>query len=403
MSSNSRFMFVVVVLFTASFMATAQDTTEQRLKALEQKLQQLATATEEPSKFTTGGYGEIHINQEQSGNKQADIHRFVLYLGYDFADWIKLNSEVEIEHAFVADGNGELSIEQLYTDFLINDNMNLRAGRVIVPVGLINQRHEPTTFNGVERPSVDRVIIPSTWFAESVGVHGSLNPVLRYEMYLMNSLDGSKFSALNGIRDGRQKQQPGLSELAVSGRVDIYPLMNSDLSIPQQLRLGASFFTGGVDNGNKGQNPKPSIDSSVDLYALDMEYSIGKIDIRGEGVLTKINGAGNINFAYNNNIASTIMGYYIEAGYHFWLDRWKTGKLKKSDAVIFTRFEKFNTQHKMPVGAVANKAGDREELTVGISFFPTQNIVVKSDYQIRNNATGNKVNKIINLGLGWLF
>lgn len=394
------------VLLTAAIMATAQGTTEERLEALEQQvqtLQQPAMPTEEPSKFTLGGYGEIHANLEQGGNKQADIHRFVLYLGYDFADWIKLNSEVEIEHAFVADGNGELGIEQLYADFLLKDSVNLRAGRVLVPVGIVNQRHEPTTFNGVERPSVDRVIIPSTWFAESVGVYGALSPAVKYEAYLMNSLDGSKFSALNGIRDGRQKQQPGLSELAASGRVDIYPLVNSDLRTPQQLRLGASFFVGGVDNGNKGQNPNPPIDASVQLYALDAEYSIGKFDVRGVAALTKINGAANINAAYNANIASEMVGYYIEGAYHFWPERWKQGKLQHSDAVVFTRFEKFNTQHKMPTGAVTNTAGDREEITIGVSFFPTQNLVAKADYQIRSNATGNKVNNIINLGLGWVF
>lgn len=395
-----------VILLATAIMATAQGTTEQRLEALEQQLQTLqqpATPTAEPSKFILGGYGEIHANLEQDGSKQADIHRFVLYLGYDFADWIKLNSEVEIEHAFVADGNGELSIEQLYSDFLLKDSVNLRVGRVLVPVGLVNQRHEPTTFNGVERPSVDRVIIPSTWFSESVGVYGALGLAVKYEAYLMNSLNGSKFSAINGIRDGRQKQQPGLSELAASGRVDYYPLVNSDLHIPQQLRLGASFFAGGVDNGNKGQNPSPPIDASVQLYAIDAEYSIGKFDVRGEGVLTKINGATNINAAYNANVASEIMGYYVEGAFHFWPERWKQGKLQNSDAIVFTRFEKFNTQHKMPIGTVANKAGDREEITIGISFFPTQNLVAKADYQIKSNATGNKVNNIINLGLGWVF
>ena len=59
---------------------------------------------------------------------------------------------------------GELELEQAYVDFLIARQFNVRAGMLLAPVGIINERHEPPVFHGVERPFVDTVIIPTTWF-----------------------------------------------------------------------------------------------------------------------------------------------------------------------------------------------------------------------------------------------
>ncbi|KKL87773.1 hypothetical protein LCGC14_1931370 [marine sediment metagenome] len=142
-----------------------------------------------------GGYGEIHGNfTEGSESDKVDFHRLVLYLGYDFADWIKFHSETELEHAFGYDKNGEISIEQAYIDFLLSDNFNIRAGRLLTPIGIINKTHEPTLFNGVERPNFSKYIIPTTWSSDGVGFFGSLNPSLSYEAYVVAGLDGNSFS-----------------------------------------------------------------------------------------------------------------------------------------------------------------------------------------------------------------
>ncbi|MEA2068032.1 MAG: hypothetical protein U9P12_02415, partial [Verrucomicrobiota bacterium] len=143
-----------------------------------------------------GGYGEIHANFEENGKSVFDIHRLVIYVGYDFADWIVLNSEIELEHAYVTDGaGGEISIEQLYVDFLFAEAFNARAGRMLAPMGIINQYHEPTLFLGVERPAVDKYIIPSTWSIDGVGIFGSPLGWLNYQAYVVGGLDGSEFSA----------------------------------------------------------------------------------------------------------------------------------------------------------------------------------------------------------------
>ncbi|HEX9859939.1 MAG TPA: hypothetical protein VGB23_01955, partial [Nitrospirota bacterium] len=195
-------------------------------------------------RFNFGAYGEMHANfTEGDGGDKFDIHRFVLNTGYDFADWIKLGSEVEVEHAFVSSGSdGELKIEQLYVDFLLHDALSVRAGRMLAPLGITNQRHEPTAFNGVERPSFDKYILPTTWSIDGIGLYGNITDVIRYQAYVVTGLDGTKFDSTDGIRDGRIGGMSSFNDIAFTGRLDYFPLLQSDVPVAQDLRLGASFY-----------------------------------------------------------------------------------------------------------------------------------------------------------------
>jgi len=396
---------LLLALLPGAFMligmpACAEEANEERLLELERHVQEMQEQREQSGSpnIHLGGYGEMHYNVVEGPAKDmADLHRFVLYLGYDFAEWARLHSEVEIEHAFIEEGNGELSIEQAFIELDGSEQLNGRIGRVLVPLGIINQRHEPTTFNGVERPLVDNVIIPTTWMADGAGLHGGFGDKVKYQAYLTNSLDGTNFSALEGIRGGRMKERPGLSQLAISGRVDFFPFADKELDTPRNLRLGAAFFGGGVGNANKGAaNP---IDASVNMSAVDAEYSVGKFDLRGVWALGQIDGA----LAIGNNVAEKIMGWYLEGAIHVLPDGWKQGKLRNADAVIFVRYDKADTQHKMPAGVTPNLAGDRTETTFGISFYPTGNLVLKADYQIKDNAGATDPANQFNLGAGWAF
>ena len=349
--------------------------------------------------FSIGGYGEMHANfTEGDGPDQFDLHRLVLYLGYDFADWIKLHSEFEIEHAFVADGTGgELIVEQIYVDFLLFDQLNIRVGRVLTPLGIINETHEPTTFFGVERPSFAKYIIPTTWSSDGVGIFGSLTPWLEYQLYVVGGLDGSEFDATGGIRGGRITERPSLHEPAVTGRLDFYPLVGRDAPHDQELRLGLSGYYGGLDNGNKGINP--DIDGSIHIYSADFEYSISRFDFRGAIAYEAIDGAADI----GNGTAEGIFGWYVEGGYHFWPANWRVGKLADADAVAFTRYDRFDTQHNMPSGVARDPAGDRSEWTFGINFYPVKNFVIKADYQIRHSGAETDMEDLLNFGVGWDF
>jgi hypothetical protein len=319
-------------------------------------------------------------------------------LGYNFADWIRFNSETEVEHALVSDGSGgELSLEQAYVDLLISDRINFRLGRLLTPLGIINQKHEPPTFNGVERPAFDRVIIPTTWSSDGLGIFGTLTPSLKYQAYLVGGLDGSEFNALNGIRGGRIKERPSLNDLALTARLDYFPFAERPVGLGQVLRLGIGAYYGGLNNGNEGKNP--GISGDIQIYAGDFEYTLDRFDFRGAIALEKIRGAKEI----GNGTANEIFGWYLETACHFWPRAWKTGKLSRSDAVAFVRFDDFDTQYGMPQGVAANPAGDRSEWTLGLTFFLLPNFVLKADCQIPSDGTDRDLGRKWNLGVGWQF
>lgn len=349
-------------------------------------------------RLTLGGYGETHANFVQGSDKDLiDNHRYVLYLGYAFNDWIQFHSETEIEHSFVNDGDGELSLEQFHVDFTLCESVGIRAGRFLVPIGIVNQRHEPPTFHGVERPSVDKVIVPTTWSSDGVGLFGRPTECLEYQFYVGSSLDGSKFRALDGIRGGRLEERPGLHEPAVTGRVDVRPLTES---VEHDLRVGTSFFVGGLDNGNKGPSGAPG---TLYVWSADAQYSYGPLDLRGVVALEFVDGARSLNAAFGNGVARRMQGWYLEAAVHVLPDSWKTGKLADADVVLFTRYESFDTQAAMPDGAVSDPRGDRQEVTFGISAYPTSKLVLKADYQWRDDESASGLADLFNLGFGFWF
>lgn len=142
--------------------------------------------------LTVGIYAEIDFNQPLSrGTKQngaLDVHRLVNFLGYRFNEKTHFVSEVEFEHV------SEIYVEQAFLNYAVRPTLSLRAGLMLIPMGIINEYHEPTTFNGVERPNMDKNIIPTTWREVGVGVFGRIDEAsIRYQAYVVNgflSFDG---------------------------------------------------------------------------------------------------------------------------------------------------------------------------------------------------------------------
>ena len=378
--------------------------TKAELAALKGEQNDLAGITKQESKFTFGGYGEIHANWSESGNDYLDIHRLVMYIGYEFNDWIRLSSEIELEHA--STDEEYLLIEQLYADFLFGDAVNLRVGRMLAPLGIVNQNHEPTLFNGVERPNVEKYIIPSTWMIDGAGLFGSPLSWLNYEVYAVAGLNESGFNGKEGVRGGRMKGRPGLNEGAFTGRLDFFPISTDH----QDLRLGLSGYYGGTDNKNKGGSNTNITDNTFTMVSADFEYDISRVRLRGVVALGENSDSAMLNVAYdpasdgNGAIGEEIFGWYLEAGMDVLPDSWKKGKLQDASLIPFVRYEEYNTQHKMAAGATADGKYDRSEVTLGASFLLTQNFVVKGDVQFADtDAAGSSTATKYNLGLGWVF
>src|SRR5580765_2465414 len=162
-----------------------------------------SAAGSSPSTGPLSGYMELHLNDPTDSTPAVlDFHRFVLLFTHSFSDRVRFVGELEVEHAVVEglEEGGELELEQAYLDFLVHPALNFRAGMLLVPVGIINERHEPPVFHGVERPFVDTVIIPTTWFEAGVGIHGALGRGFRYRAYAMAPLDATEFSAGEGLQ-----------------------------------------------------------------------------------------------------------------------------------------------------------------------------------------------------------
>ena len=335
----------------------------------------------------------------EGGNDIFDIHRLVMYVGYEFADWIKLTSEVELEHAYVNDGDGEISIEQLYVDFLFADSINVRAGRVLAPMGIINQKHEPTLFFGVERPGFSKNIIPSTWSLDGAGIFGAPLSWLTYEAYLVAGLDGAGFSASSGIRDGRLKERGDLNDPAFTGRLDFFPFIDAELPADQDLRFGVSGYYGGTDNVNKGGGN--SIDNMFHMYSADFEYDVSRFQFRGVIAHGENSDAEDL----TAGVGEEIFGWYLEGGVSVMPEAWKKGKLVEADIIPFVRYEEYDTQYKMPSGtAKASGVNDRTEITIGVNLPLTQQFILKADTQfVSNEESGSSTTTKYNLGMGWVF
>lgn len=339
------------------------------------------------------GYMEMHVNHDGLNPTTLDFHRFVLNLGHMFGDRIRFWSELEIEHGFIEGGapTGELELEQAFLDFLIDPRFNFRAGILLTPVGIINERHEPTAFHGVERPFVDEVILPTTWFGAGGGLVGDLGSGFSYKTYVMSSMDGSFFSAEEGFRDGRQKAfLENARNLAWVGRVEYGPFPG--------LNLGTSVWT-----GETGFHLR-DLDARLRIFEFDGRYRYDRFEARGQFAVTHLDQASEVNAAIrrnagiNPNIAQGMRGFYLEgssslvpAGF-------------SHDVVGFYRYENFDTQHRMPDGFFPLSQFDRSAHVLGLSYFPHPDVVLKVDYNFMRNASRVvRARNRWNLGFGWWF
>lgn len=351
-----------------------------------------------------GGYGEMVYENFDSdrddgtasaSKDRVDFYRAVLYTGYKFSDRFVFNSEIEYEHATTGAGDdekGEVSVEQAYLDFLLHDHANLRAGLVLVPMGFINEVHEPTTFLGAKRPEVERQIIPSTWRENGVGLFGDAGPV-SYRAYVLAGLDSAGFSAGSGLRGGRQSGSRSLAEdLAFVARVDVEPV--------DGLTIGASAYT-----GSSGQDAKTpggqDVGARVTLWEAHLEAAFKGLDFRFLWAEGDIDDADLVNEANgltgNRSVGSSQEGWYAQVGYDV-LAHLDTNQ----ELIPFVRYEEYDTQADVPDGYSRNPANERATWTYGFSYKPHPQVVLKLDWQDVDNEADTATDQF-NLGVGYTF
>jgi hypothetical protein len=368
-----------------------------RESAIENPLRQVAAA----SPTAIGGYGELTLNAPSNGPAIVDLRRVVLFVGHNFTEHLRFYSELEVEHAVASSTDqGEFEVEQAYLDGLFTRHFNLRAGLIIMPVGIINVYHEPPTFNGVDRPEVDTLVIPSTWREPGFGLFGELATGLSYQLYVVNGFNANGFTAETGVADGHQEAQYAAArDFGGVARLSYEPRLATI--------FGVSAY--GATSGNTLRATVGNV--PVWLFEADGRTRIHGFTARGEIAFMFIGDAAALNQALLPGVAGTpdemrvipvasqLRGGYLEAGYNVLpLVRPTT----MQDLTLFARFDYANTQASVPAGYVANPVFIRYTFNAGLTYRPIQEIAIKLDYGRHAFGAGPAYNELAT-ALTWMF
>lgn len=375
------------------------------------------------SGLSIGGYGEVRLRSfiNQGDDDKDDVFdalRAILYVGYKFNDNWVLNTEFEFEHAG-SGGGGSVSTEFLTIDYLHRDELNARVGLLLIPMGFVNEIHEPTFFFGAERPEVERVILPSTWRENGAGVFGTLAERVHYRAYVVNGFDGKDFSS-GGLRGGRQKGSRAISnDFAFVGRVDV--------DVADGLLLGGSVYTGQTGQERDLTSPIDGVardlpDARLTIYEIHAQYKGYGFTLRSLWTQAFLDEAGRLSKAADKGfgdtsggaipstrgltdplagVASRMDGFYFEAAYDV------LPLIYDSNASLepYFRFEMYDTQKTVQdagVGYGRDRTKDVKLYVAGLQFKPIPQVVLKVDYRHFDPRSGDPADQIQGL-VGYVF
>jgi hypothetical protein len=346
-----------------------------------------------------GGYGEMVYNnfatKKDDGSAagkgdQSDFLRAIIYVGYKFNNKWLLNTEFEFEHASTGKA-GEASAEFVHLEYTYRPEFNLRFGLLLVPMGLVNELHEPTVYMGTNRPDIEQAIIPSTWRENGLGIYGDTG-VISYRAYLVSGFKGAGFSS-SGLRGGRQKGSKALTDhFALTGRIDVRPRPG--------VTLGGAFYGG--YSGQDLLNGTDKINVPTGLFEGHVDIRHKGLWISALGAYSKLGEVADLNNALgltgNNSIGKTLSGFYVQAGY----DVLTRTEHNAQSLMPYARYETLNTQSSVPTGFLKNPARDVNSLTIGVAYYPESRIIFKADFKNVNNDAGTGLNQF-NGQIGYIF
>lgn len=347
-----------------------------------------------------GGYGEM-LYENFAGSNDAgvrtttkdrfDMLRGVLYTGYKYNDRVLFNSEIEFEHGNTALG-GEASVEFAYLDFMATKNVGVRTGLLLIPMGLVNEQHEPTTYLTARRSTVENAIIPTTWREMGAGVFGEHGP-LSWRAYAVNSIRGDRFTA-GGVRGGRQKgANAQIEDIALTGRLDYEPFDGTT--------IGGSFFSGNTGQGNAVAGSV--VEGKLTIFDLHGEAQFRGATVRALWAQATLDDVAQLNalqgLTGNRSIGEELGGWYVEAGYDV---SSLLPRFGESALTPYLRYEQLDTQRSVPLGFTRNAASEQTIFTIGLQFRPVPQTVIKADYQNSDNEAGTGLDQW-NIGVGYIF
>ena len=325
--------------------------------------------------YSIGGYGELHWNREldkdgETTKNLMDFHRFIIYYGYNWTEEWSFKSEVELEHNFVQDGDGELELEQAYVNYH-TDKWGFQGGVILPTVGLLNEYHEPPLFFSVERPDYSKYIIPTTWFGNGFALYGNVAD-FNLRLAILEDLEGEGISA-SGIRGARGKGYKTTGYSLVKNLSAVYTGING-------LRLGGSLTL-----NDAPINDEPDTSISVQMFEVNAKYNANNIYAVFE--------YGQNSFEGNNFTSplKTSSGYYLDLGYNI-------GSMVNCNKLIpWLRVSNVSTD-------VDTDSNITDYMRLGLTWWPIDNIAFKMDYgtKTKKSDSDNPTTQI-NLGIGYNF
>ncbi|CAN5143093.1 hypothetical protein BH11BAC6_BH11BAC6_10120 [soil metagenome] len=368
------------------------------------------------NKTIISGYGSAFyqrdFNQQLS---TATLERAVLFVGHQFNQKISVFTELEVENAKVAggEGGGEISMEQAFLKFNLNAKQYLVAGLFVPRIGMLNENHLPVNFNGVERPLVEELIIPATWRELGIGFYGSANRLpLNYSIAIINGLNSEGFEHGSGIREGRAEgRNATANNLALTASVQ-YSVSN--------FKFQVSGYMGGTVGLAKRSADSLGLNSGAfgtPLYLgeADMQYANNGFSAKLLGAYIAYPDAAKINAAYSKNLATGMYGAYAEIGFD-----WLYKKQQKAQFITFVRAEMLDMNATIPAPpkAVYDGTEKQRHIIAGISYLPIPNVVIKADVRLLHTGEQNpslvinpppnalpyhQNNQFLNVGIGYSF
>ena len=394
-------------------------------------------------RLSVGGYGEVamsrnfysdHVSRYSLADEHKndpshgrfDIPHAVIYLGYDFGKGWTMGTEIEFEHGGVGmayekedeeggeweqevEKGGEVELEQFWIQKSFGRWANIKAGHIVVPVGLNNAYHEPLNFFTVYRPEGENTVLPSTWHQTGISFWGKTKG-WRYELQFLAGLNSDNFTNTGWIKKGPGTPTEGeiATKYGTALRIDNYCIKG--------LRIGLSGYYGHAI-GNSYPNNKDGAESKykgvVAIGAIDFTYNNYNWIVRGQADYGYLSDAKQLKYFTNRLnglspfhhsafVSKNAFAYGIEAGYNIFS---QIEKLRQDNQklYLFGRYEHYNPY----ASKTKNTSYDYtnvKRMAVGINYYPVKQIVVKAEYSHRFLKSQYNNEPAINIGVayeGW--
>jgi hypothetical protein len=392
------------------------------------------------NRLSVGGYGEValtrnyysdHVNRYSNpqtykndpSHGRFDIPHVVIYVGYDFGKGWTMGSEIEFEHTGTGSAieneadeaaewereqekGGEVELEQFWIQKSFGKWANIRAGHIVVPVGLNNAHHEPLNFFTVYRPEGENTIMPSTWHQTGVSFWGRYKD-FRYEAQLLAGLNADQFTNTGWIHKGHKSplEFDVANKYAVSLRIDNY-------SIPG-LRIGVSGYYGHAIGNSYPRNAN-GVDAEykgvVAIGAIDFTYKAHNWIVRGQADYGYLGDADQLKYVYNRLnskspykhsafVSKNAYAMSIEAGYDIFS---QIASLREDNQklYVFGRYEAYNPYASKTKGTAYDYTAVKR-MAAGLNYHPVPQIVIKAEYSKRFLKSIYNDEPSINIGVAY--